>query len=272
MTVGGRTAIAVVIAVGVGCGGGAVPRPYPTPSLAEVLDRLAERRELARAFNHTSTMDFQSAGKDRVKTGVYVMGERGSRLRLNALDPGGGMTMADLACDGTSFAFVDRQHDCQLTGPCTDDSIATLMRVRLSPDDFVLLALGQPVLLPGELKGSVRWDEADGEWVVELVASDRRRERLELSGDAGKRWDVVGATVWSADGDVDWKLTQKDFGPIEDASGAELRVPDGLRFEQRSTKADLIVDWDERQLNPTLDATKFRIEVPAGLKECGRAR
>ena len=131
-------------------------------------------------------------------------------------------------------------------------------------------ALGQPALLPGELKGSVSWDEEDGEWVVEVVAADRRRERLELTGDAGRRWDVVRATVWTADGEVDWLLKQKDFGVLKDAAGAELRVPGALRFEQRSTKADLIVEWDERQLNPTLDPTKFRIEVPAGLKECGR--
>lgn len=246
-----------------------VPQPHAPPALAEVLGALAERRALARSFNHTATMDFWS-GDDRVKTTVYVMGEQGSKVRMNALDPAGGTTMADLACDGTNFAFVDFQHECQLSGPCTEESIATLMRVRLAPDDFVLLALGQPALLPGELKGSVSWDGDAGRWVVEVAAADGRKQRLELSGDGKRQWDVTSATVWQADGTLDWKLTQKDFGALTGEGGATLRVPGKLRFEQPSAKADLIVDWDERQLNPTLGPEKWQLTPPEGLRECGR--
>lgn len=246
-----------------------VPQPHAPPTLAEVLDALAERRALARGFNHTSTMDFWS-GEDRVKTSVYVMGETGSKVRMNALDPAGGTTMADLACDGASFAFVDFQHECQLSGPCNEESIAQLMRVRLAPDDFVLLALGQPALLPGELKGSVKWDGDGGAWIVEVAAADGRKQRLELSGDGQRRWDVKAATVWQADGALDWKLTQKDFGEVKAADGAALRMPGKLRFEQPSAKADLIVEWDERQLNPALGPEKWQLTPPEGLRECGR--
>jgi hypothetical protein len=243
------------------------PQPHAPPTAAEVLARLAERREVARSFNHTSTMDFWS-GDDRVKTTVYVMGERGSKVRMNALDPAGGMTLADLSCDGQGFAFVDHQKECQLTGPCTEDSIARLMRVRLAPDDFVLLALGQPALLPGQLKGAVRWDDRGGRWVVELVAADGRKQRLELSGDGGRQWDVAQAAVWAADGKLDWKLTQKDFSVVKAADGASLRLPAKLRFEQPAAKADLIVEWQDRVLNPTLGPEKWQIAIPEGLPRC----
>jgi len=201
-----------------------------------------------------------------------VMGERGSKIRMNALDPAGGTTLADLACDGTNFAFVDFQNECQLTGPCTDDSIAALLRVRLSPDDFVLLALGQPPVLPGPSKSAVTWNASRGAEILERIASDGRKQRLVLDGRAGPRWDVVEATTWSADGKIDWKLTQKDFAPLTGPGGATLRAARKLRFEQPAAKADLIVEWDERALNPTLAADKFHIDIPAGLTECGKKK
>jgi hypothetical protein len=244
-----------------------VKEPHAAPTATEVMAELGKRRAQVKSFNHTSTMDFWS-GDDRVKTTVYVMGERGAKVRMNALDPAGGSTLADLACDGRDFAFIDFQRDCQLSGPCTEDSIASLMRVRLEPDDFVSLALGQPPLLPGELKGNVSWDGKDGEWEVELVAADGRKQRLELSGDKERRWDVKTAAVWGRDGKLEWKLSQKDFGQVPAEDGQALRMPGKLRFEQPSAKADLIVDWQDRSLNPTLDAAKFQLAPPAELKSC----
>jgi hypothetical protein len=206
--------VALVLGLGLSLAGCGCTKTFPAPSapptLDEVVAALTARAALARGFNHTSTMDFWS-GDERVKTQVYVMGERGRRLRMNALDPAGGTTIADLACDGDGFAFVDGQRDCQLTGPCDEASIAALMRVRLAPDDFVGLALGQPPLLPAPLRGGVRWDEEAGVWVVELGAADGRKQRLELSGDRARAWDVRGAKTWRADGALDWQLTQKDF-------------------------------------------------------------
>jgi hypothetical protein len=261
--------LALAGALAVGCGGGRVPRPYATPSAAEVLAALAARRDAARSFNHTGTMDFWS-GDDRVKNvTVYVMGERGQKIRMNVLDPGGGMTMADLACDGTDFAFVDHRKECSLTGPCSEASIAQLMRVRLAPDDFVLLALGQPALIAGDARAAVRWDGQAGRWRLDLVAPDGRKQTLELSGDAGKAWDVLAARAYRADGTLDWVLSQKGFGELAAEDGARMRVPGAVRFEQKAEKADLIIRWDERALNPTLGSEKFTLVPPAGLTVCG---
>ncbi|MBL0214771.1 MAG: hypothetical protein IPQ07_12910, partial [Myxococcales bacterium] len=47
------------------------------------------------------------------------------------------------ACDGQNFAYVDKQNNCQLSGPCDrrSDRIAAL-RLELEPEDFIYLALG----------------------------------------------------------------------------------------------------------------------------------
>jgi hypothetical protein len=265
-------AIVALAALAAGCPRATLRAPHPTPTVDAVLAALAGRRALARSFNHTALMDFFS-DDDRLKNvTVYVMGERGSRLRLNVLDPAsGGSTIADLACDGADFELRDYRRDCQLVGPCDADSIASLMRVRLTPDDFVLLALGQPPLVPGALRGGVRWDEDDGRWIVELVAPDRRTERLELSGDPDRRWDVVRAELRRADGGLEWELTQKGFSPLSSPAGT-LRVPGRLRFEQPAQRADLIVRWKERALDPTLAADKFRMRPAPGLRTCPRGK
>src|SRR5687768_9537839 len=104
-------------------------RAYAAPTVASIVQALAARRARAKSFNHAGTMEFWSNGNREVKTGVLVMGSIGSRVRLQALDPAGGMVLADLACDGADFAFVDFQHECQLAGPCTEDAIASLLRV-----------------------------------------------------------------------------------------------------------------------------------------------
>lgn len=268
-----RRALLVVVVALVGCSGGAtrIARPYPAPTADAILAELAARRARAKSFLHVGgTMEFWRDGERQIKIGVDVMGRIGSRLRLQAQDPGGGMTMADLACDGARFTFVDFQKDCQLAGACSEESIAALLQVRIAPDDFVLLALGQPPILAGETRASVTWDASRGAEVVELAAADGRRQRLVLDGRRGKGWDVVEARAFAADGAVDWTLEQKDFAAIPAAGGETLRAGRKLRFVQPGTKGDLTVEWADRSMNVELGEEKFALAPPAGLGECAR--
>jgi hypothetical protein len=252
------------------CGGpkGGTHRPPSTlPSAQDVVARLGKLREARTSFTAESVMDYW-LGKDRVKGTVLVMGTDRRQVRFNALSPQGGGVLADMACNGTDFTYVDFQNNCQLTGPCTRSSIAQLLRVELEPDDFFALALGVVPIHPAAT-GTVAWDASKG------------HERVTLESPAGKqtividardgRSDVLSSQLVGPDGKVVWSVENTDFGTVKDARGGEHRLPGKTRFRSPGQEADLLVEWKERAVNVTIDPAKFTVNVPAGLPRCGQA-
>lgn len=252
---------------GCGCGGAQrVARPYPEPAVETVLDYLARQRQSARSFRAESVMDYWVGG-DRVKGTVLLMGEKGARVRINALSPAGDSVAADLACDGSSFTLIDSSNNCQLQGPCSRDSIAKLLRVSLSPDDFMLLVVGQTPIIE-HARASLAWDASHGREVLTLTSGDGQlTQTIALAGPAG-RWDVVSSVLRDAQGRVLWNLDNKDFHTVTSEDGVAFRVPEKTRFKQPQESADLLVRWGERTVNLPLDPAKFVIDVPAGLRGC----
>ena len=49
---------------------------------------------------------------------------------------------------------------------------------------------------------------------------------------------------------------------VKDANSGEHRLPSKTRFKSPREEADLIVDWKERTVNPTIATTKFTVTVP----------
>jgi len=193
---------------------------------------------------------------------VLVMGEAGAKVRINALSPAGGDVMADLACDGTNFVYLDYQHNCSLSGPCTRQSIANLLHVELEPDDFLHLALGTVPVVP-DATGTVTWDAKNGYWRVALTSPQGTQK---ISIDAReKRWDVVDSELKRSDGGIEWSVENKNF---HDSGGH--RIPGNTHFKSPGTKGDLIIDWETQEVNPQLDASKFSFAPPAGLATCGQ--
>jgi outer membrane lipoprotein-sorting protein len=262
-----RAALLCTSFVFLACGGpSGKPRPYAKPSAEAVMHELSERQAAAESFLAESRMEYWVDGK-RIKTTVYVMGQRGARVRFNALDPTN-VVAADLACDGTNFQFVDFNQNCQLTGPCTKQAIAQLLRVSLEPDDFLMLAIGSTPVIPFDA-GKVTWDAKNAHEVVELTSqASHQRQKIILDG-REQRWDVLSSTVWDAEGKVDWELTNKEFSVHQGDDGQALRLPAKTRFEQPKAKADLTVRWDERNINIELAPEKFVMELP-GLPQCGQ--
>lgn len=254
---------------GCGCRGGNIARPYPQPTVQALLDHLAGQRERARSFQVESVMDYW-VGDDRVKGTVLLMGERGARVRINALNPTGGNVAADLACDGVDFRLIDYNNDCQLTGPCTRDSIAQLLRVSLEPDDFLLLVMGSTPMI-ASADASLAWDADHGHEVVTLHGQENGlTQTISLRGATGDgQWDVVSSVVRDSQGKVLWNLQNKDFRTVKAEDGTVFRVPGKTRFTQPQDSADLLVRWQTHTLNPTLDAAKFQMDIPSGLRRCG---
>ena len=165
----------LVLASASACSGaGGHDRKGAAPTVEELLAKLAKARGELTSFVADAQMDYW-LNKQRAKGEVLVMGELGAKVRFAALSPAGGSTMAEMACDGANFVYVDYQNNCTLSGPCDQHSIAQFFRIELAPDDFVHLALGTPPVIDGAT-GTVTWDSSRG---VEKrrAARHRRRER-----------------------------------------------------------------------------------------------
>lgn len=249
------------------CGGpSGKSRSYDKPDVGRILTALTERQAQARSFMAESRMEYWVDGQ-RIKPTVYVMGERGAKVRFNALNPTGDDVAADLACNGSDFQFVDFNHDCQLTGPCTKDAISQLLRVSLMPDDFLLLAIGGTPIIE-DAQGSVEWDSKNQQEKLKLVSGDGQwKQEITLDG-KGQHWDVLSSTVWNAQGEIEWKLTNKDFTAQKSEDGTTFRLPSRTRFQQPLAKAEVTIRWQERQINPLLAEEKFMMDIP-DLPRCG---
>lgn len=268
---GGSWALCVLVLAllssAAGCGEkDPIKRPYPTPGVDDLLAHLADVNRSARSFRAESVMDYW-VGDERVKGTVLLMGRKGARVRINALNPTGDNVAADLACDGIGFEFIDYNANCQLSGLCDRQSIARLLRIRLEPDDFLLMVMGSTPVIP-DAQGTLTWDDKKGREVLDLVSPDGQfTQTIALDGRA-RTWDVVTSELRDKRGNVMWRLRNKEFGALTAQDGRQFRVPGKSQLEQPGEKADLIVDWRERMFNQDIETERFDMEIPPGLPAC----
>jgi hypothetical protein len=248
-----------------GCPHGDHARDHAAPTAAEVIGKLATARDALHGFTAESEMDYW-LGDQRVKGDVLVMGELGAKVRFAALSPAGGSTLAEMACNGHDFAFVDMQKNCALAGACSARSIAQFLHVPLEPDDFVHLALGTPPV-PDGATGTVTWNAAKGYEQVALTAPGGMAEQLTIDA-RDHHWDVVAAELVGSDGKPVWSVENTDFVEVRDPTGAPYRLPGKTRLRAPGEHADLLVDWKQRAIDVTLDPAKFSLTPPAGLPSC----
>lgn len=245
-------------------GGGKYQPPSKLPTAEAVIAKLATTRDARKAFRAESLMDYW-LGDQRVKGTVLVMGTNERRVRFNAISPQEDV-LADMACDGQDFVLVNMQKNCYLTGPCNKQSISMFLGVELEPEDVLHLALGT-VPVPAQSTGTVKWDSNKGHEIVELT-SPEGNQKIVIDAREG-RTDVVSSEL-VRDGKVVWSVENTDFGEAKDDAGGTHRLPAKTRFRYKSSQkdADLLVEWKERTVNPTLDPTKFKITIPEGLARC----
>jgi hypothetical protein len=252
----------------IGCAGTSKSsRPYAEPKVDDIVARLAKARGELTSFRADSTMDYW-LGTQRAKGEVLVMGTVGAKVRFAALSPAGGSSMAEMACDGSNFVYIDYQNNCAISGPCDQRSIAQFFHIELAPDDFLHLALGTPPVID-QPTGDVAWDAGRGLYQVQLAGRDGK-QTIGIA-DRDQRWEVVESALVGPDGTPEWQVKNADFGEAKDAAGVEHRVPGKSRFiTPNNQKADLTVEWhDDRTINVAIDPQKFTITVPAGLPTCG---
>ena len=264
---------AAAAGLALGCSGNGIKQPYEPPGADAFVQHLRQVGDKAKTYVATeNTMDYW-LGKQRIKTTMHVMGEKGAKVRFNGINPQTSMTAADLACDGTNFSFQDFENKCQLKGVCDRQAIAQLLRVSMEPDDFLLLAVGSAPVIP-DPTGKVSWNGKNGTWEVDLTSrTSGQKQHLILDGDDGDggKWEVLESTVWDASGKVEWKLNNKKMKTVKSEDGVPFRLPTYSKFVQPQQKADLVVEWATRRINlPPQPADKYQVTQVQGLTVCGQ--
>jgi hypothetical protein len=264
-------AAAAAALLALGCGD-PIKQPYAAPDAGAFVTHLRQVGDRAKTYVATeNTMDYW-LGKQRIKTTMHVMGEKGAKVRFNGINPQTDMTAADLACDGSNFSFQDFEHNCQLSGVCDRQAIAQLLRVSMEPDDFLLLAVGSAPIIP-DPTGKVTWNGKNGTWQVDLTSPSGQKQRLVLDGNDGDggKWEVLESTVWDSAGKVEWKLSNKKMKTVKSEDGVPFRLPTYSKFVQPQQKADLVVEWATRKINlPPQPADKYQVAQVSGLRVCGQ--
>lgn len=250
------------------CPGGA---KYPTPSNLDTTEQAVAKLEAGRAKAKTYravTISDYWLKDSRMKGTVKMMGTPEAKARFVAYDPMDNVVL-DLMCDGTNFTLVDHQNNCVLQGPCNADSIAQLMHVALEPNDFFYLAIGQTPVIAGAT-GKVTWDSTKGHEILELTGTGGSQTIVVDARDG--RWDVVSSEMRGADGTMTWSVENKGFAELtsSDTPSFTLRVPGKSLFKSPGKNSDILIDWQERELNATLPEQGFTLVPPAGLATCGR--
>lgn len=246
-----------------GCPPSGYVRPYPAPSVKDVVAKLTTARDALTSFKADSMMDYRLNGQ-RAKIEVLIMAQTGAKLRVAGLSPAGGATLMEMVCDGKDFFLVDNQNNCILTGPCNAQSIARFFGLELEPDDFLHLALGTVPVIASD-GGKVTWDPDKGQEHVELTGPDGTQK---ITVDArDHHWDVIDSDLTGGGRTVRWSVENKDFTEI-----TGHRVPGKSWFKSPVDGNDVIVEWTQREVNPTLDPAKFTMTLPTGLATCGKTQ
>jgi hypothetical protein len=110
----------------------------------------------------------------------------------------------------------------------------------------------------------VTWDANRGVETVELKSAEGT-EKLSIDM-RDNHFDVLAAELVGADGKTKWSVANSDFVDVKGH-----RVPNKTQFKQPDNKQDLLVDWGDvkaRDINLPIEADKFHIDPPAGLRKC----
>lgn len=247
---------AALACLGASCGG--VPRPRDgVRDAAEMMRMLGEIRGRARSLRARGKADH--FGPDgRVRGTVYFFVEASGRLRFEALTPLD-TAAASLASDGTTFSLLDARERVYYTGPAEPCNIARLLRIPMEGRDVATILLGGTPLIDHE-SARLDWDD-DGFYVLKLTGRQAGlRQRVEIAADR-RRLDVLRSVVEEGD-DVVWELELEDLTRV---SG--IPFPKKIHFVNQREDADVLVQYQQIELNPSLPEDAWTIPAPEGIPQ-----
>jgi len=193
----------------------------------------------------------------RVRGTVMFFVERDARLRFDALTPAD-TTAATLTSDGGRFALLDAGENRFYAGPAEPCNIARLLRIPLDGREIVEILLGGTPLVGPAGGARVTWDDG-GFYVLRLASPDGRlRQEVHVSGERD-RLDVLSSVVRDRRGTW-FRVAYEDHARV-----GGVRIPKSIHFEMPREDADVLVRYDDVEVNVEIPPDAFVQTAPEGL-------
>jgi hypothetical protein len=223
------------------------------------LAHLKKQRAAVHALRGEARVDYMAENGQRLKVTLEMLVADGGRMRLEALAPIGGGTLAALTSDGQRFQLLDVRANRFFEGPAKACNVGRLLRVVLPPEEVVAVLSGSAPL-DGEPTGA-GWDPADGgREVLTLRAPDGGTQKIWLDA-REKRWDMLAAERYDTAGKILWRVDHEDFS----AKPGGVRLPARTTVAEPPYHADAKLKFRDIEVNPTLKEGVFHLQPPAGV-------
>lgn len=232
-----------------------VTRPYAAPEPGAIVDSLRRRADKLHALAAEARAEESGPGHPRVKVKVSAWVERPDKLRLEIEGPLG-MGAATLVTDGARFQLLDQRSGRLFSGEARGCNIARLVQVELEPAQAVAVLSGEVPLESGPT--SLAWDGHDGGRELLTVHLADGEERIWLDAQ-DQVWDPVKAERWVG-GKLTWRVTHAGFADVQGR-----RLPSRTTVRDLRRKAEIRLDWKDRELDPQLNEAGFHLEPSAGV-------
>jgi hypothetical protein len=230
----------------------------PDTEADEVVDRLRQRQ--------AQVQTFAGRGAIRIKTRnnqhyfqVTTASERPGRLRLQALDFMGRPAMT-MAADATQLGYLDYRNAVLYNGPATEENFNRLFPLGLGVTDLItLLSGGQPLSKYKTARLETVREPGRQLWRLSLFRPGGGYvERLYLKPDS---LEVVSAEIGPPDKGPLFRLEYNQYKTVSRHS-----IPHYVRVADLESGTEMIVEYKEVKVNPTLPSKLFVLTAPPGVR------
>lgn len=229
------------------------------------LDSLVERRAQLRSVSGEARLSAKTK-QGSGSLGQFVLAQAPDQLRLESISFFG-QPVAVLTANGDFFQLHDLEHGRFFIGEATAENVSLLLPVQIPPEELVSLLLGLPPLLTQAKALSIKLDETERVYVLELEGAEASRTGGRNPLKVRQKLGLEPATlrpVW-IEMPARWELSS--YGVIfSDYESTESRdLPKRITLVSlEDSEQRLELRYREREFDEEIEAEAFVQEVPPG--------
>ncbi len=227
--------------------------PQETPSPEDLLNRVNERLQALQGLKGFAWIKFSSPEKS-FSTQEVLFVRRPSSLRLESLSPLGTPQLYVVIIEEEMNIYFPGDN-LYYRGESTAGNFSFALPVALTPQEVVPLLLGE---LPpfGFEKSSLQRDPKEGLWILELANSAKEYQRLWV--------DPRTFTILRAEFRLRGLSGNLNFSNFQSINN--ILFPKRILFTSQESQMQLIIEYQEVDINPSWETQDFQLLVPRGAK------